>query len=493
MKKNSLYLVIIISFISASFANKGPYDLKEENEKPYFIQRRGNRYFVKPKMIDSVLINPGMGFTTFQRFNGDTLNPETTWTEGFPIDYQEFEGSVENNKHPQTTIAYWRIYWQYLEPEEDNYRWDMLDRALDTARERGQTLMIRIAPYGTGKAYGPEDVPAWYRNAVGDNTTYEVARWMVDPEDPGYALHFGELIREFGHRYDGHPDLELVDVSIVGAWGEGDGTGRLSEGTRRSLFDAYIESFKTTPLVAQPKSLEYINSKAKIGWRVDCMGDLGFRSRSLEGWNHMTDYYPFQIIGNSLQENWIHSPVSFEIGRTFHYWKDSMNYSIEDVRYIIDESLKWHVSTFNTKSCPVPDDEAWWSEINRWLKKMGYRICLRRLTYPVEIKSGGLFSITSWWENKGVAPCYRNYLVAFRLKSDKYEHIIKTDIDITNWLPGDHLYDDSFRLPDIMPAGDYDLNVAILDSNSGDPKVRLGIAGRQSDGWYPLGMLTIED
>jgi len=36
------------------------------------------------------LTNPGMGFMTFQRFNGDNLNKGDGWTEGFPIDYQSF-------------------------------------------------------------------------------------------------------------------------------------------------------------------------------------------------------------------------------------------------------------------------------------------------------------------------------------------------------------------------------------------------------------------
>ena len=42
---------------------------------------------VRPKEIDEVLINPGIGFTTFQRFNGDHLNEGLKWTEGFPIEY----------------------------------------------------------------------------------------------------------------------------------------------------------------------------------------------------------------------------------------------------------------------------------------------------------------------------------------------------------------------------------------------------------------------
>ena len=111
-------------------------------------------FVARPKEIDAVLNNPGIGFTTFQRFNGDTLttlNNNQGWTEGHPIVYQPFKGNLINKQHPQTSIAYWRVYWKYLEPEKGKYRWDLIDQALATAEERGQTLMLRVASYGSGE------------------------------------------------------------------------------------------------------------------------------------------------------------------------------------------------------------------------------------------------------------------------------------------------------------------------------------------------------
>ena len=35
---------------------------------------------VRPQEIEDVLVNPGIGFTTFQRFNGDRLNEGLKWT-----------------------------------------------------------------------------------------------------------------------------------------------------------------------------------------------------------------------------------------------------------------------------------------------------------------------------------------------------------------------------------------------------------------------------
>ena len=80
---------------------------------------------VRPNEIDDVLTNPGIGFMTFQRFNGDTLNEAKGWTEGKPIVYQDFDGDLKNEDYPDTTIAYFRIYWKFIEPEMGKYSWDL--------------------------------------------------------------------------------------------------------------------------------------------------------------------------------------------------------------------------------------------------------------------------------------------------------------------------------------------------------------------------------
>ncbi len=66
------------------------------------------------------LLIPGIGFMTFQRFNGDDLNKGMGWTEGLPIVYQDFDGDLINKNHPQTSIAYFRVYWTFFEPEQGN-------------------------------------------------------------------------------------------------------------------------------------------------------------------------------------------------------------------------------------------------------------------------------------------------------------------------------------------------------------------------------------
>lgn len=461
-----------------------------------FSQNPDNLVIVKPKETNEVLVNPGMGFMTFQRFNGDELNSGSGWTEGFPIDYQEFDGDLVNQGYPATTIAYWRIYWKFLEPEKGVYRWDMIDKALEIAEKRGQSLLIRIAPYGTG----PErDVPDWYRKMVGsrEDWTYNnpVNKWAVDPEDPRYAEFFGGLIRAMGERYDGHPDLEAVDLSIVGAWGEGAGSELLSQTAREALVDAYTESFAKTPLIAllmDEKTNKYANSRIHVGWRVDCIGDLGFWASEQNGWTHMHDFYPREIIGCDVQDSWIESPLSFEICGTFLSWRDKQGYGREEVKYIFDQSLKWHMSSFNAKSSPVPEE--WNDLVDDWLKKMGYRFVLRRFTYPKEVKQNGKLQFTSWWENKGVAPCYKDFIPAIRLKSKGNEAVVVIpDVRLKGWLPGDIVCDDAVFVPLELPAGTYDLQIALVDRQKHRPRINLAVEGRTSDGWYQLGKITVTE
>jgi hypothetical protein len=465
---------------------------------------------VRPAEIDDVLVNPGIGFQTFQRFNGDTLNEGYGWTEGFEIEYQDFDGNLIVEDHPMTTIAYFRVYWRYLEPGNGKFNWEMIDKALRTANERGQTLALRIAPYGSGTEER-RDVPAWYRQMVGDRNEWMPdgrEGWRVDPEDPRYAQYFGRAIAELGKRYDGHPDFEYVDLSIVGFWGEGRGSAILTENTRAALINAYTDNFKRTPLImllTDEITNKYGLSQANVGFRFDCVGDLGFwadmewpdRPDRQVGWTHMQDYYPQGIINFGMQDAWKTAPVSLEVCGTIKSWvapKDEctycQGYGMDEVQYIIDETLKWRISSFNAKSSGVPPEYR--PMIDEWLKRMGYRFVLRSFSYPEFALPGDKVNFLSWWDNKGVAPIYnKNFLLALRLVNEKGSEVFITDANINSWFPGDNLYDDAIIIPWDMPSGNYQLQIGIVDRQSNQPRVNLAIEGRDTEGWYSLGKMEI--
>jgi len=328
-------------------------------------------------------------------------------------------------------------------------------------------------------------VPDWYREMLGKEENLPVKKWRTNPEDVRYVEHFGDMIRALGIRYDGHPALESVDLSIVGAWGEGAGSAQLTQQTRELLVDSYLDAFKKTHLVmllTDEKTNRYGLSKQDVGWRVDCLGDMGGFSPT---WCHMLDYYPQAIINCGMKDAWKKAPVTLEVCWVMQHWKDQG----WDIDYIIDQSLKWHISSFNAKSSPVPEE--WWPQVNRWLKSMGYRFLLRKFTYPAQVRPGEKLAFTSWWENKGVAPCYRPFRLALCLGHDEGNILLVIDADLRCWLPGDNLCDSAVLVPGDTAEGQYDLRIGILDERFDEPKVKLAIEGRRPDGWYDLGKIDV--
>ena len=459
---------------------------------------------------DELLNNPHKGFMTFQRFNGDTLNAGMRWTEGKPIEYQDFDGDLTNPNHPPTRIAYFRVNWRYVEPEDGKYNWPMLDKALDTAASRGQTLILRVSPY-----QGGIDVPDWYRKIVGKEDNLPIKKWSTDPENPLFAKRFGAMIKAIAHRYDGNPYLEAVDMAIVGYWGEGAGAKLLKDKTRIALLESYTKNFKKTMLIFQPLNGDTDDPQVMVkgtpifaswpdgtsnsdgagtvytGWRMDCLGDLNFWKDDVPDWCHMYDVYPEDIIRSGMQDAWEKGHVSMEICGTFLNWRDVRGYGKEEVQYIFDQALKWHVSSFNAKSSAVPDE--WTPLVDEWIKQMGYRFVLRKLTYPVEVRPNGQLPFTSWWENTGVAPIYKDYKLAFRLKNAERAEVIFSDCRIRGWMPGDNLYYDKVYIPAGMPTGEYQLQIAIVNELTKEPAIKLAIDGMQPDGWYPLGQITVRE
>lgn len=81
--------------------------------------------------------------------------------------------------------------------------------------------------------------------------------------------------------------------------------------------------------------------------------------------------------------------------------------------------------------------------------------------------------------------------MAIRLKNEQGEISRLTDADLSTWLPGDILYDKDIFIPYELKTGRYNLEVGIVDHNTGEAKVRLAIAGRTADGWYPMGKVDV--
>ena len=173
---------------------------------------------VRPAEIDDVLVNPEMGIQTFQRVNGDAINPGSRWSEIGPE--KAPEAGQAKPDFPAGSLAYYRWFWSQLETAPGKYNWDPVDIAIERARAAGQMLDFRLMPYDQ-----TSPLPEWYRNSGArrankpDDQDGKV--WSPDADDPSYVKLWGAFVTAAGKRYNGHPAVNTIDVSTVGYWGEG--------------------------------------------------------------------------------------------------------------------------------------------------------------------------------------------------------------------------------------------------------------------------------
>src|SRR5437879_7007825 len=96
------------------------------------------------------------------------------------------------------------------------------------------------------------------------------------------------------------------------------------------------------------------------------------------------------------------------------------------------------------------------------------------------------------WLNARVGTTYSAVSLAVELRSTKTATIIRIPGDVRKWLPGDAVFDGTLYVPENLAEGPYDFRVAMLDPRTEQPAIRFAIEGRQDDGWYAMGSLTVK-
>lgn len=436
---------------------------------------------VYPVIVDSLLSNPGIGFTSAPGLMDDI--GDVFDNRGEKKEKYKFTQDSRTYNHPDSKVYFCSARWRDIEIAKGVFRWEVLEEKLEYAKSMGCTAVVRCSPYALSEE---DDIPEWFRAESPEEPDFPF--WRVDPETTRYVEYWSDFIKAFAKEYDGHPVISSIDLTIVGAWGEGGGTEFLEPEAIQRITDAYLDGFKITPLQAllhDPLSMKIITDrKAKVGFRVDCLGDMGgFHGKR---WSHMTDFYPQNIQNFKMENAWEKAPILFEACWHMNDWY------IQgwDIDYIIQETLKWHISSFNNKGTIVP--EPWRDHVKQWLNKMGYRFELRKFTYDAEVKAGGNLDVAALWANVGVAPIYNRYPLVLKLTSNNQTYTLYSKEDIREWLPDEDIaWEESFSIPSDVPAGEYRLEIGIETGVQEIGNVKLAIEGN-TDGYYEMGKLLIK-
>ena len=436
----------------------------------------------EPKISDALLTNPGIGFIAAPGLM-EAAPEEIRDNRGKPVDPFRFTPESKTWNHPDSGVYYCGGRWRDIEIAEGVFDWSGMDRKLEAAAAMGCTAVVRIAPYAL---VAHDDIPGWLRQMWPEEPEFPF--WRIDPNTTDYAIRWARFVREFARRYDGHPVISSVDMAIVGAWGEGGGTEFMDYEPMKTIIHAYVDGFRHTPLQSllhDPRSLQCIREcRAKVGFRVDCLGDMGgFHG---ERWSHMLDFYPENIENFQMGDAWRDAPVVFEACWHMNDWY------IQgwDIDYIIDESLKWHISSYNSKGTTVP--EPWRDSVARWIRRMGYRFEIHQMCWDSEARAGEGWNVELLVLNTGVAPCYHNYAPVIRLRKGDSVAELPLEADIRTWMPDEEFFGSwKLALPEDLAPGEYEVELGFPTGLPQRPTLMLAIENPQTDGFYHMGRVLV--
>ena len=429
-------------------------------------------------------INPYIGFTSFQHFRGEKLYsdlvvlPENNFCETEKVECYPVSSSTEENGraegyYPDSSVVYIRVLWREFEPERGVYNYDFIDEIIKEAKAHGQSLIFRLMAHSTR---AEDDVPYWLKELIPCPERPDGMRVKDSPTDPMFLELFCLAVRKFGERYDNEPTLDMIDISLPGAWGEGHNLHLYPADTLERIVDVYTDVFKKTRLCAQisrPELIKYANERAArpVGMRGDGFGHP----------KHMDEIYPPRI--ERVKDLWRSAPVSFEA----YWWLGEWDRRGWDLDKIIERSLEWHISSFNAKSLPIPEHMR--EKVDGWIDRMGYHFAIDRVRYPSVAMRGEVIELEIRINNTGVAPIYEKLPLRIRLKGEGGEHTFVTDVDITRWLPGNSSERLNISLPSSLAPCIYEIGIGIRSEDFG--MIYFATDAKRQGEFYTVGEINV--
>ena len=475
--------------------------------------QNGENVTVKPRDTGAALINPGMGWTmhfysNVPRNYGSKLAPFDTLKD-----------------FPGLSTVYLRLPWAYLEPEEGEYNWAILDTPAQRWIAKGKKIALRLTTSENWMTYA---TPKWVRDAGAKGTHYRYGKGRVkeggpwDPffDDPVFLRKLEAFIAAYAKRYDGNPNVEFVDVGTYGLWGEGH-THASSKQDRIELqklhIDLHLKYFKKTLLCISDDFAGY----NKPGKRFPITDHAFSKGVTLRDDSIITDPRkdgPAWYHAEMAQLFWPKLPVILEhqhVGpcKQKGTWRPDK---------IVESVEAYHASFMSIHGFPkayLAENREMIDAIN---KRMGYRLMPVSVTWPKMVTiatpqdaftaykdvtphgdTEKRFKVTWSWVNKGVAPCYPGGYPALTLKDNK-GGVVSVLVDDTLSVrdlqvgpPGEapaRAHESESIVGLYAPAtrpGTYDLYISV-GKRDGTPTIAMPLKDDDGQRRYRIGPVTLQ-
>ena len=437
-------------------------------------------------------------------------NPHKGWYIHY---YDNGIGAYGNRLDPSDSLSdfpglndiYLRLAWAYLEPEEGNYNWEVIDSIIDRWVARGHTISFRITCKETNDLVYA--TPEWVeKSGARGRMVGNGKAWAPDYGDPVFLEKLENFHRAFASRYDGKPWVEYIDIGSIGEWGEGhtafSGWDDIPVEVVMKHIDLYKRCYKYSVLIISDDFIGQRDKDDGSDYKIYkyCLANgLGFRDDSANVyWYKVLGFGPSCIRSPELYSKiYRNLPVVLE---SDHY-RSALHYNMWENGLPFEKALQETHATFIGFHY-YPRE---WLTDNlqlacRLANKSGYWYFPKFAIMPDTFRTlSGRNYIRLTWENHGVAPAYHRYRLFLKLvNQDSGETFIQELIESDNrtWQPHEIIAEHcAIHLDENLAAGKYNLLIGMQDDCAfhRDRMIELAIKKERETqpGWYKLGEVMV--
>ena len=420
---------------------------------------------------DEVLLNPGKGLVL-------RSYPDSTFDPAF-LD--------------KIAIGYTRFDWSEIEPEEGQYRWDIIDDYISAYHALGKEFAFGVmnANSSADKMYV---TPEWvfeagaegraislYHDWTGERVYFDqmIPNWS----DPIFIEKMKNFVKALGERYDGHPDVPYIDIRSFGNWGEQHyyeieeaGWEYITpEMFQQDYLQPYLDAFPNTLLVNSGREKRYAEV---YQWAVE------------QGMSMRRDGIMYFYDGSECMDVYGKAPAIYELA---YGYSDLVEMGLWDEEKLMEALEAGKPSYLQVSQEMYQSDPAFFDAVANLL---GYHFRLKTVTYPHTLSVGEPCEMTFTFSNDGLTPLYEPALVYLGVLDEDGNLLRRylTQMDPHDWMPDETAtHRVSIYLEGLEP-GSYRLAVGLYrQPEDENPTYLLGTSGGTEDKWYPFGNLVLTD
>lgn len=438
-------------------------------------------------------------------------NPDKGWYHHYfdnSIDKYLTKADSDLDNFPGMHQLYLRLVWSYLEPQQGQFNWELIDDVINKWAGKGYSISFRITCRETGIKWA---TPQWVYELGAKGKFFD--NWGLETFEPDYGDSlFLEKLNQFhtvfAQRYDGQPWLDWVEVGSYGEWGEGHtsfgSNDAWSNHVIKKHIDIYVRHYKKSRIVASEDFLHH-RSEADASELRQYMEEHGIAWRDdsiLVKWYVDTFPVTFSVaMPQVFQETWQTRPTIVELE---HYHQ-----IIQDGNWQgLDGTIKGAEILRGACNIMHPTWIGYHGYADKWLSenpnlskelanKVGYWYFPKFLNFPDIVFRGQETKVEMGIENFGYAPAYQKYRLIIKLEGNNQtcEQFV-TEIDNRKWRPGESAVENfSLYVPSYLPEGDYVVKIKMVKDFSSAARpvyFALSDAIRDIDNFYQVGYITVK-